>query len=277
MKLSILAATAGLLCLTGLSWAAGSGVATNGEPERAVEWVTIHGGKFMMGADDVYDAKPVHEASVKTFQISKTLVTVEQYAQCMVQGKCAPPDMGWNCNYWHWLKTDPGRDLRHDPINCVDFDRAQQYAAFMEARLPTETEWEYAAKSEGQALKYPWGDDAPSCEKAVIDSNGGPGCGARTTLPVCSKPAGNTAQGLCDMAGNVREWVQDKYQQSYAETPADGGAFEARGSGRVLRGGAFSDSYRMGMSADFRTDSRRYGNPFDHQADVGFRLAETIP
>lgn len=272
---SISILTAGILGLSA-SWSAAGRYAhvypPAVAPEVAVEWVTIEGGKFLMGNPNGYDTKPVHEATVPTFAMSKTLVTVEQYAECVSAGQCAAPDTGYACN---WGKTD--RDRRRDPVNCVDFDRASQFANFMDARLPSETEWEYAAKSAGQDRKYPWGDAVPSCDRAVINGNGGDGCGTKSTMPVCSKPAGNTAQGLCDMAGNTREWMQDKYQQSYAETPVDGSAYEVRGSGRVLRGGAFSDSDDFGMSTEFRTDSRRYGNPYYRDANLGIRLAKSTP
>jgi len=158
-----------------------------------IDWVSIPGGKFTMGTtsteQDFVNAKPVREVAIKTFEMAKTAVTVEQYAECVSKGLCTEPAASaLHCN---WGK--PGRQLH--PVNCVDWNQAQAYARFKSARLPTEAEWEYAATSGGRNQKYPWGNDEPTCDKAVMNGNGGYGCGTNSTMPVCSKPKGNTAQG----------------------------------------------------------------------------------
>jgi formylglycine-generating enzyme required for sulfatase activity len=247
---------------------------------KPVEWVTINGGKFMMGTDSggkaFEDAKPIHEVAIKTFAMSKTAVTVEQYAECVIKGGCTEPLTGGYCN---WGVT--GRQLH--PINCVGWDQANQYAKFISnqpgfkgARLPSEAEWEYAATSGGKNQKYPWGNDEPTCDKAVMYGYGKYGCGKNSTWPVCSKPAGNAKVSggeLCDMAGNVWQWVQDKYQDSYNGTPTDGSAFE-EGTGsfrRVLRGGSFSD---YGAVVP-RADNRLSPPPGYCDFSTGFRLARS--
>ncbi|OGS06795.1 MAG: hypothetical protein A2270_11510 [Elusimicrobia bacterium RIFOXYA12_FULL_51_18] len=237
-----------------------------GVPTKPVEWVTITGGKFRMGTDSgengFENAKPIHEVSIKTFAMSKTDVTVEQYAECVIKGGCTEPATGDYCNW-----GVAGRQLH--PINCVDWDQASKYAKFKGGRLPSEAEWEYAATSGGKNQKYPWGNDEATCDKAVMYGNGGYGCGKNSTMPVCSKTAGNTAQGLCDMVGNVWQWVQDKYQDSYKGAPADGSAFEAAGSLRVMRGGSFGSDVASSLRAGYRYSSvpgGRYGS-------LGFRLA----
>ena len=237
-----------------------------GTPSTPIEWIPIEGGKFMMGTDTqgphFLDARPVHEVAIKTFDMSKTAVTVEQYAECMFKGGCTEPTTDVNCN---WGKR--GRQLH--PINCVTLDQANQYARFKGARLPSESEWEYAATSGGRNQKYPWGNDEPTCDKAVRrDCNDKFG-----SKPVCSKPAGNTAQGLCDMAGNVWQWVQDKYQDSYHGVPADGNAFEGEtfSGDQVIRGGCYRTDSILFMRADYR-------NHFDrdfHSDIIGFRLARS--
>ncbi|KAF0151177.1 MAG: hypothetical protein FD189_2586 [Elusimicrobia bacterium] len=225
-----------------------------------VEFVAIQGGSFIMGTGDaVYgleDAKPAHEVAVRTFDMARTHVTVEQYAECVFNGACSEPASGDYCN---WGKPDRW----YHPVNCVDWNQAQRYARFKGARLPSEAEWEYAARSGGRPHKYPWGNAAPTRDLAVMNIN--------TTAPVCSRPAGNTAQGLCDMAGNVWQWVQDAYWNSYEGAPVDGSAFEGPGAGRVLRGGAFyghDDGY-------LRTDSRNYLAPDRGFVSVGFRIAKS--
>jgi len=249
-------------------------------PKAPVEWVVINGGKFMMGTDDpgksFKDAKPIREVAVKTFEMSKTAVTVEQYAECVNKGKCdAPhkaefPEVERYCNYWQ-----PGR--RFHPVNCVSWYQANQYAKFMESRLPSEAEWEYAATSGGKDQKYPWGNEEPSCDKAVMYgksgffSASGWGCGKESTWPVCSKPAGNTAQGLCDMAGNVLQWVQDSYRDSYEGAPVDGSAFDEGGSPRVLRGGAFMYDGALNSRADHRSQNVAFSQTYIN----GIRLARS--
>ena len=237
------------------------------DPSTPIEWVTINGGKFTMGTDSgdkrFENAKPIHEVAIKTFDMSKTAVTVEQYAECVIKGGCTEPATGDYCN---WGVT--GRQLH--PVNCVSWKQANQYAKFAGGRLPSESEWEYAATSGGKNQKYPWGNDEPTCDKAVMYANGGYGCGKHSTMPVCSKTAGNTAQGLCDMAGNVWQWVQDKYQNSYNGAPADGGAFEAAGSLRVIRGGSFYNVTARNLRADFRNQT----GPDSSSDIIGFRIAK---
>jgi iron(II)-dependent oxidoreductase len=250
--------------------AANKGYVEPGESAAPIKWVTIPGGKFTMGTSDVIgrdfeDAKLVHQVTIKTFQMAKTDITVAQYAECVVKGVCTEPAGGEFCN---WGKPNRG----NHPVNCVDWNQAQVYAKFKGARLPSEAEWEYAATSGGKNQKYPWGNDMPTCDRAIMYSNSSYGCGKNSTWPVCSKPAGNTAQGLCDMSGNVWQWVQDVYADSYAGAPVDGSAVESAGLYRVTRGGSFFtynasiDSY---MRADFRSP-RGFGARF---GVIGFRLA----
>ena len=113
-----------------------------GAPARPVEYFSIPGGQFMMGDSSggpgFEDAQPVRRVTLKAFDISKTPVTVEQYAECVNNGECAAPDTyNERCNY-----GKPGRSLY--PMNCVDWNQAGRYAAFKGARLPSESEWEYS-------------------------------------------------------------------------------------------------------------------------------------
>ena len=228
------------------------------EPAAPIEYITIPGGKFTMGTTSIEqgfeDANFAHEVSIKTFQLAKAAVTVAQYAECVSKGACTEPTTGGYCN---WGKTGRGSH----PVNCVNWNQAQAYAKFKGARLPSEAEFEYAATSGGRSQKYPWGNEKPTSELAVFNTD--------VTMPVCSKPKGNTAQGLCDMSGNVWQWVQDKYQDSYEGAPVDGSAFEGAGSRRVARGGSFLSGGANRLRADYRYN----GDPGCRDVGVGFRLA----
>ena len=223
---------------------------------RLIDWVKIPGGTFLMGTNDPKpdfgDAKPVHRVTLAGFYMSRTLVTNRQYRACVNAGACstAPNMKGFN-----------GDD---QPVVGVNWDQAEAFAAWAGGRLPSEAEWEYAARSGGKDWKYPWGDGDANCGDAVIA-----GCGWNATAPVCSKPAGNTAQGLCDMAGNAWEWLADWFHDSYKGAPLDGGAWiDPAGSARVFRGG----SWNSGADAA-RAANRASFDPGYHANTLGFRVA----
>ncbi|MBU1896163.1 formylglycine-generating enzyme family protein [Myxococcota bacterium] len=222
-------------------------------------WIMIPGGSFQMGSNNGdSDEKPVHEVRLKGFMMSKSEVTVGQYRACVNAGVCTAPSTGGECN---WGQS--ARELY--PINCVDWSQAQTFAKWALARLPTEAEWEYAARSGGRNQEYPWGNGAPSCERAQYS-----GCGG-ATLAVCSRLAGNSVQGLCDMSGNVWEWVADWYASDYNSTPRDG-TEHLSGGARVFRGGGWN------VSASYLRAAARYGyNPSVLFDDLGFRLARSLP
>ncbi|NNN06846.1 MAG: formylglycine-generating enzyme family protein, partial [Elusimicrobia bacterium] len=190
--------------------------------KAGIQWVRIPGGTFSMGASDQSNAQP-HQVTVKSFQMAKTLVTNRQYKACVAAGACTAAD-----------DQGPAFDGDDQPVVGVDWNQAKAFSKWVGGRLPSEAEWEYAARSAGKDWKYPWGDETATCDNAVIA-----GCGYNATSPVCSKPKGNTKQGLCDMAGNVWEWVEDKYHDSYKGAPTDGSAWEDAGSFRVVRGGSW--------------------------------------
>jgi formylglycine-generating enzyme len=181
------------------------------------------------------------------FSISKTEVTVGQYRACVEAGACTAPDDKSSSKYCNW-----GYSGREDhPVNCVDWNQASAFAKWAGGRLPTGKEWTYAATSGGKSWEYPWGDEAATCSRAIMD-DGGVGCGQDRTWPVCSKPAGNSTQGVCDLAGNVWEWTDER------EGASD----------RVYRGGGWinSASY-LRASYRFRLVSSRRNDY------LGFRLA----
>jgi len=218
-----------------------------------------------MGSDDAQaNAKPVHSVTVRTFYIMKTDVTVAQYAECVRGRRCSEPGKGRFCN---WGKT--GHD--DHPINCVTWGQAHEFARFAGARLPSEAEWEYAARGGGLPIKFPWGNEPPpDCDHVVMHYAEIPGCHERGTLPVCSRPLGNTRQGLCDMIGNVLQWVEDASYDTYDGAPTDGSAWQGDRPYREIRGGAFF----IGGTWFLHAASRSRGAANTGGRFLGFRLAK---
>ena len=225
-----------------------------------IEFIHIEGGSFRMGsAQGDSTEQPIHEVMVPSFRMSKTEVTVKQYRACVNRGRCTPSESVWTEIY-------PGND-DHLPVTLLSWQEASQFAAYLGARLPTEAEWEYAARGQGQVQTYPWGDTPPQCDRYVNYNN----CEG-TALPVCSFPEGNTPQGLCDMAGNLWEWVQDDWHANYEGAPVDGAAWQnlpERSETRVIRGGCW-----FYEPEDIRASARQ---PFSASArldTIGFRVVK---
>ena len=234
--------------------------------KKAPVWIRIVGGSFQMGSNSgMTRDKPVHTVKVGTFMMSRTEVTVAQYRKCVNAGKCSSPKAGKRYN---WDKSGRGSH----PVNGVDWNQARSYCRWVGGRLPSEAEWEYAARSGGKAIKYPWGNEGPTCSRAVMDGEGGWGCGKKSTWPVCSKASGNTSQGLCDMAGNVWEWVEDCWHESYSGAPSHGSAWTVNcfASNRVDRGGSWRDTATAGY---LRAAYRYYDPSGDHNLFLGLRCA----
>jgi len=225
------------------------------------ELVVAPPGEFDMGSLVKPTEQPVHHVRIaKAFAIGRRDVTFAEWDRCVAAGGCkfSPPDQGW------------GRGDR--PVTNVDWDDAVEFVAWISKttgkpyRLPTEAEWEYAARS-GSTTPYWWGQDVGVGRAQCAE------CGDRDpgrTVPVGSfKP---NAFGLYDTAGNAAEWVEDCWNASYRGAPDDGSAW---GTGdcslRVLRGGSFADkALAVRSSARFRYDEdvRYYANGFRVARDV---------
>jgi formylglycine-generating enzyme required for sulfatase activity len=224
-------------------------------PRCSAEFVLIQGGQFEMGCSTSSwsNERPVHTVNVPSFYIMKTEVTVAMYRQCVEDnGSCSLPgvDETGSDEYTNWDVA--GRD--DHPINYIDWFQAYEFCDWLGGRLLSEAEWEYAARGEGRDVTYPWGDTSPDCTLAVFGE-----CGQTGTEPVCSRPDGNTPQGLCDMAGNVWERVQDRYNLSYDGAPDDGSAWEwPSWNGRVNRGGSWAWTELYSLRVAYRFPEWQY-------------------
>ena len=257
-------------------------------------WIYVAPGTFQMGCppdpldpekcsetgDNPSDELPQHQVTIDYgYFIGKYEIVVEQYAACNAAdpGKCTTPStVDWNANDWgtnYWIAgedpTDAGNTFhkRPDhPQNGLTWQQAEGFCGWVApaGRLPSEAEWEYAATGSVHR-KYPWGDSPePTCDNdtAVLNEVGeteGYGCGQGGTWLVGSKTAGASWCGALDMSGNVWEWNEDCYQNSYSDVPTDGSAWGDPPCSRVRRGGSFYYDAALMRSAersDFASDDR---------------------
>jgi formylglycine-generating enzyme required for sulfatase activity len=212
-----------------------------------VEMVVVPSGEFIYGCNPELDAecdedeKPRRRVTLPTFRIDRSEVTVAAYKACVDAGRCSVPKAGRFCN-WDTLRTN-------HPVNCVDFHQARLYCAWREKRLPTELEWEKAARGT-DGRKYPWGNEGLSSGRfANIE-----GLDDRwaQTAPVGTFPAGWSPWGAEDMIGNVWEWCDADYSTDK----------------KVMRGG----SWRTERS-NARASSRERDDANARLETLGFRCA----
>jgi formylglycine-generating enzyme required for sulfatase activity len=235
------------------------------------EMVQVPGGAFYRGCNDALDgACDRHEApgaklNLAPFDLDTTEVTVAAYTECVKAGRCsAVANFSPTCNW-----GVPHRD-RH-PINCVTWDQAREYCEYVHKRLPTEAEWEKAARGTDGRV-YPWGNAPASCDYAVMGQTGVNGCGrGKGTWAVGSKPKGVSPYGALDMAGNVAEWVADWYDGAYYQSaPSKNPAGPSSGTMRLFRGGSYYDGTR-----EIRVSHRERREPGLRNGAIGFRCARS--
>ena len=233
---------------------------TDSDAEQYVgKMVTIPSGRFQMGGNGC-DEKPVHEVRIDSFKMQAHEVTWNLYQPCIDAGVCA------SVNDWGWGKGNR-------PVIKVSWDDIQTYIQWLNQqtgqrfRLPSEAQWEYAARA-GTNTRYSWGNNI-DCSKARYGQWSDGECGNnRKTVAV--KSYAPNAWGLYDMHGNVMEWVQDCWHDTYRGAPSDGSAWiTGNCDSRVLRGGSWDDEAVYLRAADrfWSTASERYSY-------LGFRLVQ---
>jgi len=218
---------------------------------------------------------PQRRVRLAAYWIDRTEVTVAAYERCVALGHCRPlPYRAGAMRFYH----------PDYPVTLVTYEDARAYCQFRNARLPTEAEFERAARGPS-GRRYPWGD----LYNSRASNHGRPGLsttdpsdGFEELAPVGAYPEGGTPEGVLDLAGNVSEWVYDRYAPSYPDGPAvnptgppaaSGGAApapSAHGSPRVLRGGDFRSA-----SAWLRGAARNAADPNVRAPYIGFRCARS--
>jgi formylglycine-generating enzyme required for sulfatase activity len=257
-------AAAGITCVILLGGAA-SAAEQRGAPANApvrgadarppTAWVTVPSGSFQMGcapADTRCDAdeQPRHAVTIsKAFQLMATEVAVSAYRALVTELDAQPP----------WSTPD-------HPVVIVTWQEAADFCAKAGGRLPTEAEWEYAARGGRDGANYPWGDETPTDEPGMPN---GAAFESDRARPVKSYPA--NGYGLYDVAGNVWEWTADVGALYRAGTLVDPQGLAA-GSTRIVRGGSFGDAAR-----NLRLSNRTSNRSDSINVNVGFRCARTLP
>ncbi len=253
---------AGLRLLGAALWVA-LGAAPVSAERRAAEGVRLEAGCVTLGPAQPFNVLVPRQVCLPAFEVDRTEVTVAAYRACVKAGGCAAPEVtGEGCTY---AKDPSGRH----PINCVSYREAAGYCAWRGQRLPSLDEWERAARG-AKSTTYPWGEEAPTDRLAAKHRHGREG--GLLTSPVCSRPRGNSAEGACDLAGNVAEYVAGFWlAEPFSPAAEPVGELPARGA-RIVRGGSIAsgDANLRGWMRDRRPATARPG------VGNGFRCARDL-
>jgi serine/threonine protein kinase/ribosomal protein L40E len=217
----------------------------------------VSGGTFVMGSDEeLSTSTPAHTASLKPFFIDAYEVTCEQYKKCVDANQCAPPSTWANGNY-------PTGDERH-PVTGVSWDDAETYAGWVGKRLPTEEEWEFAARGP-KSLKYPWGNSwKPGCANADKEGE------ARRGMTEVGSYQCDSPSGAKDMIGNAWEWTSSDWKLYLGKRF---GQAEQTGQ-KVIRGGTWDTASKFATGA-LRAPLMGAGDKTRYER-TGFRCAKDV-
>jgi formylglycine-generating enzyme required for sulfatase activity len=227
--------------------------------------VLIPAGSFDMGSvNGNKDERPVHRVQVDSFYIGETEVTIWEYLQCVQSGGCRMP-FWWNKRFFPDKADDlPGSEWLSLPVTGISWHDAQAYCSWKGDgyRLPTEAEWEYAARGGASSERF-WGDTGSASTYAVVKD--------RLSTVKSVRP---NRYGLYDMIGNAWEWCQDRYDpQYYRKSPDKNPAGPTDGKQypyRTVRGGSWNE-----YGWNLRAANRNYGEPFRRFDGVGFRICRS--
>lgn len=247
-------------------WLAAGATQVSGKDGMVMVYVPA--GDFSMGFNDGgTNEKPAHTVTLDAYWIDRTEVTNGMYALCVQAGTCRPPkSLSSNTRSDYYGNSQ----YAEYPVIHVEWNSAQAYCLWAGRRLPTEAQWEKAARGpDGRG--YPWGNTTPTCSRANYwDFTFA--CVGDTSV-AGSYPSGASPYGALDLAGNVWEWVADWYDATYyVNSPSSNPQGTASGTYRILRGGSWyfdgaraSSTYRYRYFPDLRGDG------------IGFRCASSAP
>ena len=213
---------------------------------------------------------PQHMINIHSFEISRTEITTAMYRLCVEDGGCSEPNTG---NFMNW--SAPQGSKANHPINGVSWYQAVAFARWVGGRVINEAEWEYVARGGHREVMYPWGNTAANCY--YYTGHYYNSCTDEGTSPVCSTPAGNSLDGICDMTGGQNEWILDEYHSGYTNAPNDGSAWcsvpnctdNTSDVDRVIR------TARAPGTLNLRVTSRSALAPNDRPAYMGIRVVRT--
>lgn len=235
--------------------------------------VLIPATEYLMGCDPEHnngypcpsDELPQHTVSLSAFAIDIYEVTNVQYAECVAADGCVPPISTASQARVDYYENP---EYANFPMINVKWDDAMAYCTWAGKRLPTEAEWELAARG-ATPKTYAWGDDDPDCSQGNIYYDPSMSACVGDTVTVGSYPLGASEFGVMDMTGNVWEWVADSYiEDFYSLSPTENPLAEEDNQLRTVRGGGWSANW---LAA--RLTSRAYDLSFYSGPDLGFRCA----
>ena len=220
---------------------------------KVIEMVYVEGGEFIMGSFSEYDEKPLHSVYIRDFFISKYEITQRQWKRIM----------GYNPAFFNYCDECPVENVSFKDVERFIEELNRQ--TNMHYRLPTEAEWEYAARGGNQSMKYVFSGSDDADQVAWFKDNNS----QHTRKPGLKKP---NELGIFDMSGNVMEWTSDWYSKTYYhDAPYKNPEGPSSGSHRVIRGGSWNNSKQL-----IRIANRSYSTMGSRYDDLGFRLARDV-